>query len=455
MGDKYKNLFSTKSVYEIEKHLYDNGSKGFSLMMKAAFAAYEHINLNTVGKVIILCGKGNNGGDGFGLAALLFLAGRIVEIYKVEEPTKKEAKSALKLCLKLGVKLTKYSKPLKEADIYVDALLGAGIQKSQPEFVEALNNLGYMLTCMEKYEEAKNVLMQAIRINPKNADIYFNLGTIYSRKNLRKVAIEYFLKALKFDPKNADIYYNLSINFSELGSLIKAAENFKACLEIDPNNQSAFHLYNSLQGSKTKTAPREFIIKLFDYYAKNFEKSLINGLEYKIPSKIKNLLLENSVESLGSILDMGCGTGLIGLELEKYCNYLEGIDLSIKMIEEAKQKKVYDKLIQTEIIDYLTNNTLNFDYFIAADVFVYIGDLYEVFSLIKKRNKKSGDLVFSIELTTADDYMLEKSGRYSHSTKYIISLCDEFGFDVTNFKKLPIRKENKQNIPGALYRLRF
>ena len=49
MGDKYKNLFSTKSVYEIEKHLYDNGSKGFSLMMKAAFAAYEHINLNTVG----------------------------------------------------------------------------------------------------------------------------------------------------------------------------------------------------------------------------------------------------------------------------------------------------------------------------------------------------------------------------------------------------------------------
>ena len=60
MGDKYKNLFSIKSVYEIEKHLYDNGSKGFSLMMKAAFAAYEHIILNTVGKVIILCGKGNN-----------------------------------------------------------------------------------------------------------------------------------------------------------------------------------------------------------------------------------------------------------------------------------------------------------------------------------------------------------------------------------------------------------
>ena len=46
MGDKYKNLFSIKSVYEIEKHLYDNGSKGFSLMMKAAFAAYAKIKKN-------------------------------------------------------------------------------------------------------------------------------------------------------------------------------------------------------------------------------------------------------------------------------------------------------------------------------------------------------------------------------------------------------------------------
>ena len=136
--------------------------------------------------------------------------------------------------------------------------------------------------------------------------------------------------------------------------------------KIDLNSQS-LSIYITLK-DKTKL-PREFIIKLFDYYAKNFEKSLINDLEYKIPSEIKNLLLENSVESLGSILDMGCGTGLIGLELEKYCNYLEGIDLSIKMIEEAKQKKVYDKLIQTDIVDYLNNNTLNFDYFIAADVF--------------------------------------------------------------------------------------
>ena len=41
MGDKYKNLFSTKSVYEIEKHLYNNGSKGFSPVSYTHLRAHE------------------------------------------------------------------------------------------------------------------------------------------------------------------------------------------------------------------------------------------------------------------------------------------------------------------------------------------------------------------------------------------------------------------------------
>ena len=74
-------------------------------MMKAANAAFDYIKSNTKGEVIILCGKGNNGGDGYGLGALLAMAGREVKIYKVEDPIKIEAKTALKLCYKLGIKI--------------------------------------------------------------------------------------------------------------------------------------------------------------------------------------------------------------------------------------------------------------------------------------------------------------------------------------------------------------
>ena len=71
------------------------------------------------------------------------------------------------------------------------------VTKLQPDFVEALNYLVYAYMCMEKYEEAEDVVMQAVRINPKNADTYFNLGTIYSRK-ICQVAINYLLKALNY-----------------------------------------------------------------------------------------------------------------------------------------------------------------------------------------------------------------------------------------------------------------
>jgi predicted TPR repeat methyltransferase len=50
------------------------------------------------------------------------------------------------------------------------------------------------------------------------------------------------------------------------------------------------------------------------------------------------------------ILDLGCGTGIIGILLEKhgYTN-IQGLDLSEKMIEKAKEKKVYNKFICAEV----------------------------------------------------------------------------------------------------------
>ena len=88
MGDKFKKLFSTKSIYEIEKNLFKKNIPGFLLMMKAAYAAFNHLNINTKGEVIILCGKGNNGGDGYGLGALLAMVGREVKYIKLKTQQK-------------------------------------------------------------------------------------------------------------------------------------------------------------------------------------------------------------------------------------------------------------------------------------------------------------------------------------------------------------------------------
>ena len=146
---------------------------------------------------------------------------------------------------------------------------------------------------------------------------------------------------------------------------------------------------------------------------------------------------------------------MFGVEIKQFCEHLEGIDLSEKMLNKAKEKDVYNKLIKQDIVDYLSNATLDFDYFVSTDVFIYIGDLSDVFRLIKSRNKTGGKLAFSTEHYDGDSFFLEQSGRYSHSKKYIESLCKKFGFKLRYFETQTLRKEKNQYISGGLYLLDF
>ena len=125
------------------------------------------------------------------------------------------------------------------------------------------------------------------------------------------------------------------------------------------------------------------------------------------------------------------------------------------MLENAKAMNVYDKLRHVDIIEYLSTAELDFDYFIATDVFVYIGELSEVFHLIKERNKKPGKFLFSTEHTEKDGFNLETSGRYSHSFGYIEGLCKKFGFSISHFSQTNLRKEKGVFLTAGLYLLDF
>ena len=245
-------------------------------------------------------------------------------------------------------------------------------------------------------------------------------------------------------------------SLKEQGKLDEATEAYSKALSIKPDYGSAKHMLAALTGNKNKTAPREYVENLFDGYSKKFEASLVDKLEYKVPKLIKDILIKlNRYGSLGSVLDLGCGSGLLGQEIRDHCSRLEGIDLSSKMLDLAKQKNVYDNLSHVDIVEYLSSTPLDFDYYIALDVFIYVGELTEIFRLITSRNKKPGMLVFSTEHTELDGYHLLKTGRYSHSKSYIHSLCKEFGYKIARFSTTELRKEQNSFLPGGIYILEF
>ena len=323
-------------------------------------------------------------------------------------------------------------------------------------YAEAHNNLGNTLQKLGRLDEAEVSYTQAIALKPEFFLAYTNLGNTLKELGRLDEAEASLTQAIALKPDYAEAYYSLGITLKELGRLDEAEANFKQVVVLRPDFSQAKHMLAACTGDVTATAPRDYVEELFDSYAAKFESSLVDNLEYKIPRLIAEMITRDSkFDLLGSIIDLGCGTGLFGMEIKQFCGHLEGIDLSEKMLDEAKGKCVYNKLIKQDIITYLSNENLNFDYFIATDVFVYIGDLRDVFRLIKSRNKTGGKLAFSTEDYDGDGFFLEQSGRYSHSKTYIESLCKNFGYELRHFETQPLRKDKTQFITGGLYLLDF
>jgi hydroxyethylthiazole kinase-like uncharacterized protein yjeF len=104
--------------------------------------------------LVIVCGKGNNGGDGFVVARMLAKKGYRVKAYLAGDPAdvKGDAAVNLKKCVKAGIlvdsitekSLTTFDKDLDKAEIIVDALFGTGFegepQGLMGEIIEAIND---------------------------------------------------------------------------------------------------------------------------------------------------------------------------------------------------------------------------------------------------------------------------------------------------------------------------
>ena len=350
----------------------------------------------------------------------------------------------------LGASFSKSNRLMESIASYQQAL------KIKREFPQAINNMANTLLEIGDLDSAVKHYKKAIKIKPDFTNALANLGAALSQKGDFEAAILSYKKAININPSNPDIYNKLAATQLAKGDVKEAVISFNKVIRIDPNDVKAQHLLAASIGTTPDTAPRKYVEGLFDHYAPSFEISLVNKLQYTVPQTLAELAFSNHAKcSLGSILDLGCGTGLMGAKLRQSCKRLEGIDLSHKMLNQAQRKKIYDKLTHVDILEHLKSTELNFDYYFAADVFIYVGDLSELFYLIKKHNKSSGKLLFSTENSEKDGFFLEKYGRYAHSKSYIQKLCDEYDYQLTCFSKVNLRKEGNEFISGGIYLLDF
>jgi len=276
----------------------------------------------------------------------------------------------------------------------------------------------------------------------------------------------------------------------------------------------------------------EYARRIFDDMAPVFEQRLVEDLGYTCPWTMREMLHSfgalggmprgnntnysrdsNNIPPCGGwrVLDLGCGSGLCGRAFGEISSpsctaqgtsttLLEasrlkgpafiGIDVSSQMIELAMKNGGYTschcadlkECLETFASSTKESNELAMNLIVAADTFLYVGQLGEVFALAHQTLCCGGLFLFSTEDLDASPmkkseqvpvprttYLEEVCGyedlkyihgvqmltsaRFAHSHRYIMNLVERFGFNLVEMRDIVVRTEVSVPLPGKIYLL--
>ncbi|HVX05668.1 MAG TPA: NAD(P)H-hydrate dehydratase [Rhodanobacteraceae bacterium] len=138
-------LYTNAQVHALDRLAIDGGTAGIELMERAARAALDVLRHRwpQARTLCVACGPGNNGGDGFLLAALACMAGMQAQVVATSEHSTGDAALARERCMREGGQVVVAGATLPDADVYVDALFGSGLNRaptgSAARLIAALN----------------------------------------------------------------------------------------------------------------------------------------------------------------------------------------------------------------------------------------------------------------------------------------------------------------------------
>ena len=148
MNDLPHALYTPGQVRELDRRaIEDHGIPGGVLMGRAGESAWRHLRRRfpDAGHLLILCGGGNNGGDGYVVARLALEAGLAVDLCPLVDPQRLSghAREAADAALALIAPIVSPRAAIGEADAVVDAMLGTGIDRpvtgTMAAVIDALN----------------------------------------------------------------------------------------------------------------------------------------------------------------------------------------------------------------------------------------------------------------------------------------------------------------------------
>jgi len=322
----------------------------------------------------------------------------------------------------------------------------------KPAYGEAILARGLALHSLRQYDEAIACYDRLLSTDPARADAIFNRGNALQRLQRHAEALASHERVLVLRPDHAGAHRQRGHALRALGRSEDAVAAYRQAQSHGDDGQVAYALAALGAAPVPAAAPSAYVKELFDQYAGHFDRHLVDVLAYDMPARL-GAAIGKVLPADGSarVIDLGCGTGLCGPSLAPYAATLTGVDLSQNMLDQAARLRLYDRLVCAELVEFLSAQHLTADLAVAADVFVYIGDLSGVFAALRQALRPGGVLVFSVEAmldgegNACDDatgYRLLPSHRYAHAADYLRRLAATHGFTGASIEVCTGRQEN-------------
>lgn len=356
-----------------------------------------------------------------------------------------------------------------------------------PAWSVSATELAALLSRLNRSDEAMEQARKAVALEPDNTDLLVRVVDVARRAAQPAQAVAWLRQLSVLRPGSLQVKNMIARDLRLQGDTAQAMAMYEDILAVDPHDRDSllgraqlamaagdraaavrdcttlvtlepgnetFQFWKDVAEGKAPTRlPVDMARTTHDNIADRYEQYMVKQHNYQLPKVMADLILARFNDLAFNVLDLGCGTGLLGLFLGKLQGAMVGVDASEKMLQQAVKHQLYNRLHSVNLLDALQATPDALYHVIAAcDTFPYVGDLSQAIPNALRILRPDGYLVFSCETAAEQesDLMLRPSLRFAHKASHVESLCKAAGFDTVEVIDVPLYYVDRNPVNGFI-----
>jgi len=332
-----------------------------------------------------------------------------------------------------------------------------------PKYSEAHNGMGIVLAELGQLEDAIKCYQHALEQNPGNLLARINLGTLFAKQGRMVEALDQAEIVSRSSDDPAFPCSAVGELLARCGATEAASVCFKAHLDRNPNDEEGVGLWLAALGDRPtpERASDSHLDRLYSNRAFNWDEKADGAMGYYGAKLVATMLLRFSGTEKLDIIDVGCGTGLVGSLVAHQAKRLIGVDASLPMLERARAKGQYQHLQHGDLVAFMKAQTGACDAVTCAATLIHFGDLRPAFEAVASSLRDQGLFVMTLFPNEDEDAVgvnpldgWVQGGCFKHGRNYVRRMAEATGFIVEAIE-LGIHEYQKQKpIMGLVVALR-